>query len=126
MSLPPLDDKIFAVIHFGGLQHKVTKDDIVMLEKIDLKPGETFVFDNVLLVGTDEYTSIGRPYVKTAKVLATLEETTLTDKVIVFKKKRRKGYQKNMGHRQEISMIRILKVFHEPSHDILDAYHSLV
>lgn len=97
-----------------------------MMEKMDLKAGDFFTFDKVLLVGTNEYTSIGRPYVESCQVLAQVESNQLTDKVIVFKKKRRKGYQKSQGHRQEVTMIRIVKVVHKPSIDTLDSYHSLV
>lgn len=97
MTLPAPDEKLFAVIEFKGLQHKVLKDDLVMLEKIELEVGETFVFDKVLLVASDEYTSIGRPYVSTCKVLAIVEENTKTEKVITFKKKEKKGISKKYG-----------------------------
>lgn len=60
------------------------------------------------------------------KVLATVEENTQTNKEIVFKKKRRKGYQRNYGHRQEVTIVRILKVFHKPTQEILDNYTSLI
>jgi large subunit ribosomal protein L21 len=98
-----------------------------MLERVDdLHVGDTFTFDKVLLVGSDEYTSIGRPYVESAKVLASVEEKSKTEKVIVFKKKRRKGYQRNQGHRQEIMHVRILKIVHNPPQEIVDDYHPLV
>jgi large subunit ribosomal protein L21 len=127
ISIPAPDSKLFAVIKFKGLQHKVTKDDKIMMEKIsELEVGDTFFFDNVLLVASDEYTSVGRPFVKTAKVLATVEEHSLTDKVIVFKKKRRKGYQKNQGHRQQITVVRIMKILHRPEDEALENYHSLI
>lgn len=116
---------MFAVIEFKGLQHKVLKDDSVMLEKIDLQVGETFVFDKVLLVASDEYTSIGRPHVLSCKVLAIVEENTKTEKVITFKKKRRKTYQKNMGHRQDVTMIRILKIIHNPKEETLENYSQI-
>jgi large subunit ribosomal protein L21 len=127
LTLPPLDENIFAVVHFKGLQHKVTKDDVIQLEKIeDLNPGDCFIFDQVLLVASNEYTAIGRPYVSTCKVLAMVEEKSQSEKVIVFKKKRRKGYQRQKGHRQDLTYIRILKVIHNPPQEILDNYHSLI
>ena len=78
----------------------MTKDDRVMLEKLisddasddALDVGQQIIFDDVLIVGTEDYTSIGRPQVPHARVYATLEEKTKTEKVIIFKKKRRKGY----------------------------------
>lgn len=96
-----------------------------MLEKIDLNVGETFVFDKVVLVASDEYTSIGRPYVTSSKVLAVVEENTRTEKVIIFKKNRRKGYQNNMGHRQDVTLVRILKVIHNPSDQTLENYSQI-
>jgi large subunit ribosomal protein L21 len=96
-----------------------------MLERINLQVGETFVFDKVLLVASDQYTSLGRPYVSTCKVLAVVEENTRTEKVITFKKKRRKAYQRNMGHRQDVTMVRILKIFHNPKDETLDNYHKI-
>jgi large subunit ribosomal protein L21 len=98
-----------------------------LLEKIDnVNVGDTFVFDNVLLVASDEYTSLGRPLVTSAKVLATVEEHSRTTKVIVFKKKRRKGYQRNQGHRQDITVVRILKILHNPPQECIENYHPLV
>ena len=125
LSLPANDEKLFAVIEFKGLQHKVLKDDRVMLEKVDLGIGETFIFDKVLMVASDQYTSLGRPFVHTCKVLAVVEENTRTEKVITFKKKRRKTYQRNMGHRQDVTMVRILKILHNPTEDTLDNYDKL-
>ena len=66
--LPANQDQIFAVINFKGFQHKITKDDSIMLDKLDVDIGKIIVFDKVLLVGTPEYTSIGRPFIPTAKV----------------------------------------------------------
>jgi large subunit ribosomal protein L21 len=127
LAMPPLDENQFAVIHFKGHQHKVLKDDIIQLEKVeDLNPGDCFVFDQVLLVASNEYSSIGRPYVETCKVLAVVEECARSDKIIVFKKKRRKGYQRNYGHRQDLTYVRILKIIHNPPQEILDNYHSLI
>ena len=126
ISIPAQDDKLFAVVLFNGLQHKITRDDTIMLEKVDdLNVGDTFTFDKVLLVGSDEYTSIGRPYVNSAKVLATVEEKSLTEKVIILKKKRRKGYQRNQGHRQSVMFVRVMKIFHNPSQETVDDYQPL-
>ena len=127
ISIPAPDEKLFAVVLFKGLQHKITKDDVIQLEKVDdVNVGDTFTFDKVLLVGSDEYTSLGRPFVNSAKVLASVEEKSLTDKVIVFKKKRRKGYQRNQGHRQSVMYVRILKIIHNPVQKIVDDYHPLL
>jgi large subunit ribosomal protein L21 len=126
IPIPPPENKIFAVVSFQGRQHKITKDDIVILDKLPLEVGSVFFFDQVLLVGTNEYTSVGRPYVKSARVLAVVEEKSKTEKVIIFKKRRRKGYQKNMGHRQEVTQVRINKIIHNPSDKIINDYRSLI
>ena len=96
-----------------------------MLDKINLSAGESFLMDHVLLVGTKDYTSVGRPYVSSAKVLCTVEEVTKTEKVIVFKKRRRKGYQKNQGHRQDVTMVRIDKILYNPEPNILENYKPM-
>ena len=84
-----------------GNQFKVAKDDRVMLESLGegFHVGQQLVFDEVLMVGTQDFTSIGRPTVANAKVYATLEEISRSEKVIVFKKRRRKTYQKSQGHK---------------------------
>ena len=64
------------------------------------------------MVGTADYTSIGRPSVDRARVFATLEEKGASEKVIVFKKKRRQGYQKSRGHKQILNVIKIDKIEH--------------
>jgi large subunit ribosomal protein L21 len=109
----PRDDQIFAILTIAGTQYKVTKDDSVLAEKLEYDIGTQVVFDNVALVGTPQYTIIGRPRVDSAKVYATVEQQVFTDKVIVFKKKRRKGYKKNFGHRQEATILRVDKIEHE-------------
>ena len=68
ISLPANQDQIFAVVQFKGFQHKITKDDSIILDKLDVDIGKIIVFDKVLLIGTPEYTSIGRPYIPSAKV----------------------------------------------------------
>ena len=79
----------------------------------DVEIGTQICIDDVLLVGTRDYTAIGRPVVSKAKVYATVEEISKTDKVIIFKKQRRKGYQKSQGHKQTINMIKIDKIEHD-------------
>jgi large subunit ribosomal protein L21 len=109
----PRDDQIFAVFKISGFQYKATKDDQIIAEKLPHEIGTQVVFDDVLLVGTPMYTIIGRPIVGNAKVYVTVEQHMLSQKVIVFKKKRRKGYKKNMGHRQEMTILRVDKIEHD-------------
>eukprot|EP01017_Pseudomicrothorax_dubius_P020069 TRINITY_DN22030_c0_g1_i1.p1 TRINITY_DN22030_c0_g1~~TRINITY_DN22030_c0_g1_i1.p1 ORF type:complete len:266 (+),score=92.81 TRINITY_DN22030_c0_g1_i1:63-800(+) len=118
--LPQPENGIFAVVKIGASQLKVTKDDQVVSEWLkDYEVNQQIVFDKVLLVATKDYTSLGRPFVESAKVYATVEEQTLSKKVIVFKKKRRKDYKKSRGHRQRITILRIDKIVHDIPEELL-------
>ena len=98
----------FAVVKLSGTQYKVTLDDVVTTHKIKgVKVGEKVEIDEVLLIGTRDQTTVGRPLIPNAKVIATVEEQTRDKKLIVFKKKRRKGYKKKQGHRSYITVLRI-------------------
>lgn len=82
VKIPPNPIETFAVVLLKGLQYKVTKDDRVMVEKLEeFQVGQQISLDEVLLVGTKEYTAVGRPNVENARVLATIEELTQTEKV---------------------------------------------
>ena len=70
------------------------------------------MFDEVLMVGTPDYTKLGRPNVEGVRVFATLEEISQSEKVIVFKKKRRKGYMKSRGQKQTLNVVKIDKIEH--------------
>jgi large subunit ribosomal protein L21 len=109
--VPAPDEETFAVVSINGFQYKVVKDDIVLanyLEGYDIN--QQIVFDAVLLVGSKQFTLVGRPFVKSAKVYATVEEQTETDKMVIFKKKRRKTYQKTMHFRHMITVLRVNKI----------------
>ena len=82
---------MFAVVRIKGLQYKVTKDDRLMSEKLDdFEVGQQIELEEVLLVGTKDYTCVGRPTVENARVFATIEELSQTEKSLIFKKRRRK------------------------------------
>ncbi len=104
---------MFAVIKTGGKQYKVTKDDIITVEKLSAAAGEKVQFGDVLMVTTSEDGSdavIGTPFVDGASVSAEVVEQTRGDKIIVFKKKRRQGYRGKNGHRQDLTTIKILDI----------------
>jgi len=101
----------FAVVWVTGHQYKVCEGDRLFVEKVTGKGiGDTLVLDKVCLLGSKERTLVGCPIVPNASVSATVEEQALTDKVIVFKKKRRKRYQRTHGHRSEITGLWIRKI----------------
>jgi len=127
IELPPKDNEVFAVIQVGGSQHKVVKDDIVVTEQLkDYDINDQVVFEKVFLIGSKDYTSIGRPFIDSARVYATVEEMTLSEKVIIFKKRRRKGYKRNRGSRHPLTVLRIDKIEHEVAPDTLEKAVSLV
>jgi large subunit ribosomal protein L21 len=97
---------MYAVVEIGGHQYKVTKDQVLFVDKQNVADSKLSI-DRVFLVANDNDIKVGTPVVKGAKVEATVLETVKADKLIVFKKKRRKGYQKKTGHRQKLSQIRI-------------------
>jgi len=97
---------MYAIVQIGGHQYKVKENDVLFVDKQKTN-GETLTFDDVLLIKDDEKVHIGTPIVEGASVSAKLLENVKSDKVIVFKKKRRKGYRVKNGHRQEMSQIEI-------------------
>jgi large subunit ribosomal protein L21 len=101
---------MFAVIKTGGKQYKVAKDTIVTIEKLAVEAGETVEFDEVLMIGGDSVT-IGAPTVAGAVVKAEVLEQTRGEKVISFKKRRRKhSSQRRRGHRQHLTVVKVTDI----------------
>jgi large subunit ribosomal protein L21 len=98
---------MYAIVNIAGTQFKVAKDQYVYAPLMQGDAGEEVAFDNVLLVGDGDDISVGAPWVKGAKIKGKILEHVRGDKIIVFKKKRRKGYQKSNGHRQGFTKILI-------------------
>ncbi len=105
---------MFAVIKTGGKQYKVAKNDIVKVEKLSAKAGDKITLSDVLMLGTTEGDGsdvvVGTPLIEGASVAAEVIEQTRTDKIIVFKKKRRHNYRRKKGHRQELTILKILDI----------------
>ncbi len=101
---------MYAVVDIAGHQFKVTEKTKYYVPKLNEKVDANVTFGNVLLVSDDKKTNFGSPYVKGAKVSAKVLEHLKDDKIIVFKKKRRTGYQKSNGHRQQLTRIEITKI----------------
>lgn len=98
---------MFAVIKTGGKQYKVSAGDILKIEKIVGDAGSKVDFANVFMLGSDKDTKVGTPSIDKAVVKATVIEQGRGDKIIVFKKKRRQGYDRKNGHRQDLTVIHI-------------------
>ena len=102
---------MFAVIKTGGKQYRVTKDDMIVVETVAGEPGSTVRFEDVLMIGDDgKAPSVGTPFLEQAAVFAEVVQQTRGDKIIVFKKKRRKGYRRKHGHRQALTVLRITDI----------------
>lgn len=97
----------YAVIETGGKQYRVQKDTVLAVELLGRDAGETVEFDQVLAVSDGSELTIGTPVVANAKVTATVVENFRDKKVVAFKKKRRKGYRKKTGHRQNLTKLKI-------------------
>ena len=95
---------MYAIVEIAGQQFKVKKDQKVFVNRLQQEEGSNISFDNVLLLDDGKVT-IGAPVIEGAEVTAKILKHLKGDKVIVFKKKRRKGYKKKNGHRQSLSEI---------------------
>ena len=98
---------MYAIVDIAGQQFKVEKDQKVYVHRLDTEEGKKVNFNRVLLIDDKGKVSIGAPAIEGAQVSATVLEHLKGDKVIVFKKKRRKGYRKKNGHRQYLTEIQI-------------------
>ena len=98
---------MYAIVEIAGQQFKIEKDQKIYVHRLNAEEGSKIDFERVLLVDNDGNIKVGNPTVSGAKVSATVLNHLKGDKVLVFKKKRRKGYQKLNGHRQYLSRIEI-------------------
>ncbi len=101
---------MYAIIETGGKQYKVQAGDVLDLERLDVGEDNTVEFDKVLAVSDDNDMKVGTPHLEGAKVTAELVEQCRGKKLIVFKMKRRKGYRRKNGHRQELSKVKIVDI----------------
>jgi large subunit ribosomal protein L21 len=100
---------MFAVIKTGGKQYRVAADDVLKVEKVKGDLGEIIQFGEVLVVGGDNVT-LGVPTIAGATVAAEVLEQGRGDKVIAFKKRRRKNSRRKRGHRQEFTLVRVTEI----------------
>jgi large subunit ribosomal protein L21 len=98
---------MYALVDIKGKQYKAEKGATLQVDKLDREKGESVEFDSVLMVGGTEKVKVGNPYVKGVKIQAVLEDQIKDKKIVVYKYKRRKGYHKKQGHRQQYSIIRV-------------------
>ena len=101
---------MYAVLETGGKQYRVAPGDVVEIERLPVEAGQTHTFDRVLMVNLAGAVKVGAPTVESAAVVADVVKHIRGPKVIAFKMKRRKGYRKTIGHRQELSVVRIREI----------------
>lgn len=101
---------MYAVVEIAGQQFKVSKADKIYVPRLDLEIGKKIKFDKVLLMGDDKQTKIGTPYIDGSSIEAKILQHLKDEKVVVFKKKKRKGYKVRRGHRQQYTEVEIIKL----------------
>lgn len=101
---------MYAIVDIAGQQFKVEKDQKYFVHQLDAKPGSKITFDNVLLLDDNGKVTVGAPSINGIQVTAKIEQHLLGDKVIIFKKKRRKGYAVKNGHRQRLTEITVQEI----------------
>ena len=102
---------MYAIVEIAGQQFKVEKDQKIFVHRLQTEEGGQIEFAKVLLLDKDGEIVVGAPTIEGAKVSATVISHMRADKIKVFKKKRRKGYRKLNGHRQNLSQIQIQEIF---------------
>tara|TARA_Y100001954_G_scaffold36876_1_gene35950 strand:+ start:20737 stop:21165 length:429 start_codon:yes stop_codon:yes gene_type:complete len=101
---------MYAIVEIAGQQFKVEKDQQIFVHRLEVKEGSKLDFEKVLLIDNSGKVNVGAPAIKGATVTAKVLEHLKGDKVIVFKKKRRKGYRVKNGHRQYLTKLEIVKI----------------
>jgi large subunit ribosomal protein L21 len=100
---------MYAVLETGGKQYRVAAGDTLEIERLETEAGKPFTFDRVLMVSGDKI-SMGAPTVSGASIIADVVAHKRGEKKLTFKMKRRKGYHKTIGHRQELTVIKIKEI----------------
>lgn len=101
---------MYAVLETGSKQYRVSAGDTLKIERLPIEAGKPVTFDRVLLVNADGKVTVGSPTVTGASVVANVVEHIRGDKVVTFKMKRRKGYHKTIGHRQELTVVKVTEI----------------
>ena len=106
-----MEGPVFAVVEIKGFQHKLALQDQFMVDRLEGSVGQELSFDQVLLLGSQHATIIGRPCIPAAQVRCIIEEHTETGKILAFKKRRRKhGSKRLKGHRSQVTILRVSSI----------------
>ena len=101
---------MYAVVKTGGKQYRVTKDDTILVEKLDANEGQTVTLSDVMLLGDGDKVTVGTPVVANASVEAQVVSQTRGPKIIIFRRKRRKNHRRTQGHRQNLTLLKITDI----------------
>ena len=101
---------MYAVVKTGGKQYKVAKDDKIVVDRLEAEAGSNLVLDQVLMVANGNQVDVGAPTIKDAVVGATVLRHTRGDKIMVFRRKRRKNFRRIRGHRQDLTLLQITDI----------------
>jgi large subunit ribosomal protein L21 len=101
---------MYAVIATGGKQYKVAPGDVVRVESLDAKKGDTIELKDVFMIADGDKVSVGKPSLVSAKVTAEVVGEGRGEKIIIFKHRRRKGFRKTNGHRQNYTAIKVKEI----------------
>jgi len=101
---------MYAVLETGSKQYRVAAGDTLEIERLAVEAGQSVTFDRVLLVNQEGKVAVGSPTVSGATVVADVVEHIRGEKKLTFKMKRRKGYHKSIGHRQELTVVKVKEI----------------
>lgn len=101
---------MYAVIKTGGKQYRVAEGDLVHVEKIEGEIGNLVELDEIVLIVNGDRVEVGKPHLQDSKVIGEIVEHSKGKKIVVFKSKRRKGYRKKQGHRQQHTVLKIKEI----------------
>lgn len=104
------EDFMYAILETGSKQYRVSAGDKLEIERLTIEAGQPVTFDRVLLVNNEGKITVGAPTVANAAIVADVVEHIRGEKKLAFKMKRRKGYHKSIGHRQELTVVKIKEI----------------
>jgi large subunit ribosomal protein L21 len=101
---------MYAVIQTGGKQYRVSQGDLITIERLEGAAGDRVEIASVLMVAEGNQVTVGQPHLEQARVVGTIVRQERGHKVLIYKHKRRKGYQKRQGHRQSQTLLRVSEI----------------
>ena len=101
---------MYALVKTGGKQYRVSKDDTILVERLSAEEGEQIILNDIVMLGDGEKVTIGTPLVDGAGVSATVVRQTRGPKIIIFRRKRRKNHRRTQGHRQDLTLLKIIDI----------------